>query len=142
MQWHLRCRSKCALDFVLRHPLVNYPAFEEKMKRLCHALAAENIGRITMLSPLPAIDPVVGRNRRNALQCYRRLAAEYGFVYCEMTDLQPDPDDHVFERGAFYADPVHLGIAGHQAVAKRLQESVGELFPEYSRAQYEYVSAR
>jgi hypothetical protein len=142
MQWYLRCLSKCALDFVLRHPLVDHRAFEAKMQRLCHALAAERIGRIIMLSPFPAADPVVSRNRRNALQCYRSLAAEYGFVYCDMADLRSDPDDHVFEREAFYADPVHLGIAGHRAVAKRLQESVRELFPGYGRARCEYVSAR
>ena len=129
MKWRFRCIAKRGLDFALRHPLVDYSVFERNMERLCRAVAAENIKRTIMLSPLPAIDPVVSQNRRNALACYRRLSAEHGFVYCDMSDLQSPAADHIFERAAFYADPVHLGMAGHRSVADRLEASLRDMYP-------------
>ena len=128
MRWRLRCVAKCALDFTLCRPLVDHSAFEKLMERLCRALAAENIKSVIMLGPLPSIDPVVNRNRRKAMACYRRLSTEYGFTYCDMSDLQPLPADHLFGRAEFYADPVHLGIAGHRAVADRLRTSLREVY--------------
>lgn len=128
--------GKRILDRALEHPLVDFPEFGKKLYGFCHAIRNAFTGPVILMSPLPCADPVVGFYRDRACHFYRGAASECSFHFLDCRNLQPPPEDHVFDAARYFADPVHLGRAGHRAVGEHLARTMGNYYRSAS-SEYE-----
>jgi hypothetical protein len=74
------------------------------------------VHKVLVLSPFPCVDSATMFYRRSGASV-RALAEKYGFEYLDVIALDPKKRDTILTPEGFYADPYHLGIAGHRAVA-------------------------
>lgn len=126
---------KAALDRVLGHPLVDFDRFEHSLGKMAAVLANSPGARALLLTPLPCADPLSLYYRRASRAAFGRAAAARGFDFVDVLECGPHRRPRRFGPDEFYFDAIHLGAAGHVAVANAVSAALVPLLkPELAEA--------
>lgn len=119
-RFNLRARVKQAIDKVLRHPLLEIREFEAKLNRFMIATADCEPKCVVVMSSTPCSDPTAMYYRFVGARALEKAACEHNWIYLDILRLKPEPEEHWLGREMFFADAIHLGIAGQAAVGRLL----------------------
>ena len=128
--FYLRALFKSAIDRLLGHSVVDLPKFRGELEALAGVLGAMRIPRIVMLTPLGCAEPMTRFYRRSSLPFWRAAAGRCGAELLDVFSTAPQGFQRRFGAPYFYYDSIHLGVAGHRAVAQMLFEHLHRVFTQ------------
>lgn len=118
--FHFKASVKMAIDWLLRHPLVDYRNLEDRWMALLGDIDKLRIPAVLLLSPLPAADPTATYYRKKAEPLFRRLATQYGCTYLNVLDERPAGMVRSFGLNCYFGDPIHLGAVGQRVISEAI----------------------
>jgi hypothetical protein len=118
-RYSLRAHAKQWIDRCLGHPLIDFVEMEAKYRTFL-AATAQSAGQVIVTSPTPCADPTADYYRRRALPVIEVLAGRHHCTFVNLMVVAAAAVERTLGRDLFFADAVHLGIAGQEAVGLRL----------------------
>jgi lysophospholipase L1-like esterase len=119
--------AKDLADTVLGRCLLDSSALEATLRRGLALLAPLPISATVMLSPLPCLDPMTLRYRRQVGKVMKRCANVVAAAYVDLLD-------GTWSSPALHWDHTHLGTAGHRRLAEDLDTALlhfGQVNPAF-----------
>ena len=118
-RYTLKARAKQWIDQALGHPLIDFAEYAAKFRTFLAAVEP-CAGQVLVLAPIPAADFTAQHYRLLADPIVRAAVAERHFTYVDVLSGCPGLEERVMGPDRFFADAIHLGIAGHAAISRQL----------------------
>jgi hypothetical protein len=118
-RYSLRAAVKQWIDRCLGHPLVDFPTVSERLQSFL-AATASCAGQVILTSPTPCADATARYYRLSALPIVEAAATRYHCAYVDLMAIGCAAEQQTLGRDMFFADAIHLGIAGQTAVGRCL----------------------
>jgi len=128
--FYLRALFKSVIDRLLGHSVVDLPKFHRELDALAGVLGAMRIPRIVILTPLGCAEPMTRYYRRRSLPFWQEAAGRCGAELLDVFSPAPQGLQRHFGIPYYYYDSIHLGVAGHHAVARVLFEHLHRVFTQ------------
>ena len=118
-RYSTRARVKQWIDQCLGHPLVDFPVVSARFEEFLAATAHSGC-QVVLTTPTPCADATARYYRLRALPILEAAAARHNCLYVDLMALGCAVKQQSLGRDLFFADAIHLGIAGQAAVGQAL----------------------
>lgn len=118
----VEARVKQIVDCVLWHPLVDFQLLGSKMEQFLAAVAHCGPEKVLVMSSTPCADPTQYYYRDRARPIIEAAAERHGCEFLDILRLAPKALRGGLGRDQFFADSVHLGVAGQRVLGRMVAE--------------------